>query len=93
MCLFLNGIIRLEYISLEELIVLCLSKRDASSKGNTLTSSSCNNRIVAVMNAQMQLHSFLPASSVAHVSDIRIDGIDRFFGIALDIDKEGIYTG
>jgi len=45
------------------------------------------------MNAHMQLHSFLPASSVAHVSDIRIDGGDRFFGIALDIDKEGIYAG
>lgn len=41
MCLLLlNGIIRLEYISLEELIVLCLSKRDVGLKGNGLMSSS-----------------------------------------------------
>lgn len=44
MCLFLlNGIIRLEYISLEELIVLCLSKRDVGLKGNGLMSSSSGN--------------------------------------------------
>lgn len=44
MCLLLlNGIIRLEYISLEELIVLCLSKRDVGLKGNGLMSSSSGN--------------------------------------------------
>jgi len=97
--LIVLNVFRLEYVCMDELVVLCLSTNQPSKK------TPADRRIVAVMSVHMQLHSFLPASSVAHISDITIDeeksssqrgkggGKGMFFGIALDIEKEGIYAG
>ncbi|EAR97941.2 F-box protein (macronuclear) [Tetrahymena thermophila SB210] len=74
---------RIEYILMNELVVICMQNQKVDDPSSE--------RILVVTNKDLQLHSFLPASNTAQISDMHLQL--GYLGIAVSIDRDEVYIG